>query len=51
MCIRDSYQPEAYIAQTDTYIEKDSAINDEIDKLRHSATSALSCLLYTSRCV
>ena len=36
------YQPEAYIATTDTYIEKDSAINDEIDKLRHSATSALS---------
>ena len=38
----DYYQPEAYIAQTDTYIEKDSAINEEIDKLRHSATSALS---------
>ncbi|MDO4731206.1 MAG: DEAD/DEAH box helicase family protein, partial [Clostridia bacterium] len=38
----DYYQPEAYIAQTDTYIEKDSSINDEIDKLRHSATSALS---------
>ena len=38
----DYYHPEAYIAQTDTYIEKDSAINDEIDKLRHSATSALS---------
>lgn len=38
----DYYQPEAYIANTDTYIEKDSAINDEIDKLRHSATSALS---------
>jgi excinuclease ABC subunit B len=37
----DYYQPEAYIAHTDTYIEKDSAINDEIDKLRHSATSAL----------
>lgn len=37
----DYYQPEAYIASTDTYIEKDSAINDEIDKLRHSATSAL----------
>lgn len=37
----DYYQPEAYIAQTDTYIEKDSAINDEIDKLRHSATAAL----------
>ena len=37
----DYYQPEAYIAQTDTYIEKDSAINDEIEKLRHSATSAL----------
>ncbi len=38
----DYYQPEAYIAQTDTYIEKDSAINDEIDKLRHSATAVLS---------
>ena len=38
----DYYQPEAYIAATDTYIEKDSAINDEIEKLRHSATSALS---------
>ena len=38
----DYYQPEAYISSTDTYIEKDSAINDEIDKLRHSATSALS---------
>ena len=38
----DYYQPEAYIASTDTYIEKDSAINDEIDKLRHSATAALS---------
>ena len=38
----DYYQPEAYIANTDTYIEKDSAINDEIDKLRHSATCALS---------
>lgn len=37
----DFYQPEAYIPQTDTYIEKDSSINDEIDKLRHSATSAL----------
>ena len=37
----DYYQPEAYIATTDTYIEKDSAINDEIDKLRHSATAAL----------
>ncbi|MCR3921935.1 MAG: excinuclease ABC subunit UvrB [Firmicutes bacterium] len=37
----DYYQPEAYIPHTDTYIEKDSAINDEIDKLRHSATSAL----------
>ena len=41
MCIRDSYQPEAYVPQTDTFIEKDAAINDEIDKLRHSATSAL----------
>ncbi|QCX34459.1 excinuclease ABC subunit UvrB [Caloramator sp. E03] len=37
----DYYQPEAYVPQTDTYIEKDAAINDEIDKLRHSATSAL----------
>ncbi len=37
----DYYQPEAYIASTDTYIEKDSSINDEIDKLRHSATAAL----------
>lgn len=38
----DYYQPEAYLPTTDTYIEKDSAINEEIDKLRHSATSALS---------
>ncbi|MFS0577217.1 excinuclease ABC subunit UvrB [Sporosarcina sp. 179-K 3D1 HS] len=37
----DYYQPEAYVPQTDTYIEKDSSINDEIDKLRHSATSSL----------
>jgi len=37
----DYYQPEAYVPQTDTFIEKDSAINDEIDKLRHSATAAL----------
>lgn len=37
----DYYQPEAYIAKTDTYIEKDSSINDEIDELRHDATSAL----------
>ena len=37
----DYYQPEAYIAATDTYIEKDSSINDEIDRLRHSATSSL----------
>lgn len=37
----DYYQPEAYIASTDTYIEKDSSINDEIDKLRHSATAVL----------
>ena len=37
----DYYQPEAYIAHTDTYIEKDSAINDEIERLRHSATSSL----------
>lgn len=38
----DYYQPESYIPTTDTYIEKDSSVNDEIDKLRHSATSALS---------
>ena len=38
----DYFQPEAYVPSTDTYIEKDSAINDEIDKLRHSATAALS---------
>ena len=52
----DYYQPEAYVPQSDTYIAKDSSINDEIDKLRHSATAALSerndviivCLLYTS---
>jgi excinuclease ABC subunit B len=37
----DYYQPEAYLPTTDTYIEKDSSINDEIDRLRHSATSAL----------
>ena len=37
----DYYQPEAYVPQSDTYIEKDSSINDEIDKLRHSATAAL----------
>jgi len=37
----DYYQPEAYIAASDTYIEKDSSINDEIDKLRHSATHSL----------
>ena len=37
----DYYQPEAYIPQSDTYIEKDSSVNDEIDKLRHSATAAL----------
>ena len=37
----DYYQPEAYIAHTDTYIEKDSAVNDEIERLRHSATSSL----------
>ena len=37
----DYYQPEAYIASSDTYIEKDASINDEIDKLRHSATAAL----------
>ena len=38
----DYYQPEAYIASTDTYIEKDLSINDEIDKLRHSATCSLA---------
>ncbi|MBR6511863.1 MAG: DEAD/DEAH box helicase family protein, partial [Clostridia bacterium] len=38
----DYYQPEAYVPTTDTYIEKDSSINDEIDRLRHSATFALS---------
>jgi len=37
----DYYQPEAYVPQTDTFIEKDASINDEIDKLRHSATSSL----------
>jgi len=37
----DYYQPEAYIASSDTYIEKDSKINDEIDRLRHAATTAL----------
>lgn len=37
----DYYQPEAYVPSTDTYIEKDSSINDEIDELRHSATSAI----------
>ena len=37
----DYYQPEAYVAQTDTYIEKDASVNSEIDKLRHSATSSL----------
>lgn len=41
MSYYDYYQPEAYIPQTDTYIEKDSAVNEEIDKLRHSATAAL----------
>ena len=41
LCSYDYYQPEAYVPQTDTFIEKDASINDEIDKLRHSATSAL----------
>ncbi len=41
MSYYDYYQPEAYIAATDTYIEKDSSINDEIDRLRHAATAAL----------
>ena len=40
----DYYQPEAYIPSSDTYIEKDSSVNDEIDRLRHAST----CLLYTS---
>ena len=49
----DYYQPEAYVPSTDTFIEKDASINEEIDQLRHSATSALFerddvCLLYTS---
>jgi excinuclease ABC subunit B len=48
----DYYQPEAYVPSTDTYIEKDSAINDEIDKLRHSATAALTerndCIIVAS---
>lgn len=48
----DYYQPEAYIPQTDTYIEKDASINDEIDKLRHSATSAIltrhDCIIVAS---
>ena len=43
----DYYQPEAYIPHTDTFIEKDSAINDEIERLRHSATSALFAVSYT----
>ena len=38
----DYYQPEAYVPQTDTYIEKDSSINDEIERLRHSATAGCS---------
>ena len=42
MSYYDYYQPEAYVPQSDTYIAKDSSINDEIDKLRHSATAALS---------
>ena len=37
----DYYQPEAYVPQTDTFIEKDSSINDEVERLRHSATNAL----------
>ena len=41
VCYYDYYQPEAYVPSTDTYIEKDSMINDEIDELRHSATSSL----------
>ena len=41
MSYYDYYQPEAYIPSSDTYIEKDSSINEEIDKLRHSATSSL----------
>ena len=38
----DYYQPEAYVPQTDTYIEKDSSVNDEVERLRHSATRACS---------
>ena len=38
----DYYQPEAYVASSDTYIEKDSSINEEIDKMRHSATQAVA---------
>ena len=38
----DYYQPEAYVPQTDTYIEKDSSINDEVERLRHSATNSCS---------
>ena len=46
----DYYQPEAYVARSDTYIEKESQINEQIDRMRHSATRALleRCLLYTS---
>ena len=47
----DYYQPEAYIAKTDTYIEKDSSINDEIDELRHSATASLLYYDNVSCCV
>ena len=47
MSYYDYYQPESYIPQSDTYIEKDASINDEIDKLRHSATAAL---FETRRC-
>ena len=47
----DYYQPEAYIPHTDTYIEKDSSINDEIERLRHSATSALFEAGCYSRCL
>ena len=45
----DYYQPEAYVPSTDTYIEKDSSINDEIDELRHKATSALLSRIFLTR--
>src|SRR2546421_282260 len=44
----DYYQPEAYVPQTDTYIEKDSSINDDVERLRHSATSSLSASTFSA---